>query len=887
MNFNILSLYSKPRKSGWKIEITILRHFSFMLIFFFAVSGLQAAAQPSAKPLKHILYVDHSGVLRWKDTHKTPSFFGVNYTLPFAFDFRMMKQMGINPEKEIDRDVYQMSRLGFNAFRLHIWDTEVSDSLGHFVDNEHARLLDYLLWKLKEHGIKAILTPMNLYDNGYPQRPTKTQGFANYISKGAAPDNPKFWPVMERYLKEFVDHVNPYTHLSYKNDPDVVAVELLNEPAGAKTTEQTVRFINALAKAVRSTGWKKPVFYNVSQANDTYAVAMTGAKVDGISYQWYPAGLVRGRQLRGNYLPYVDQYPIPYRDNKNFKKKARMVYEFSSADEPNSYIYPVMARSFRTAGFQWATQFTYTPTAIAYCNTDYQTHYLNLAYTPSKALSMMIAAQVFHDTPLYKTYGSYPEDTAFGHFYVSYRQNLSVMNTDTAFYYTNNTSTQPDQVNDLKHLAGFGTSPVVTYHGWGAYFLDKLQDGIWRLEVMPDAVPVRDPFERPSPKRYVTYIEWAKHQMTLSLPDLGNSFRITGLNQGNTFHADAHNGAFEITPGSYLLVRQGVNNPGWNANSSMGNIQLGDFVAPPPSPEKPIVRHSPYKSVTAGKPLEISAVAAGLKPGSKVTLLVSGGYRFKRIEMQQKDTYHYVAEIPGNMVRPGFLKYWIVVQQGKSEVTFPGDHAGTPFNWDYAHADAWDIPVYSEKAPIELFDAKKDNVDFSFNPWNRGSHRALISTQDPGKMALQVSTEKLDQRPFAIGFQTYVEDQLSGRISEITPNMEIVIRARSEEPTSSPLGVVLVESNGQSYRADIRLNKEFKDYTIPLSAFQPDSMLLLPRPYPGFLPYWFKADAHQALNPKDLQKVQFIMGPQKGDRTASGKYGFAVESVWMKNATSK
>lgn len=879
------SLRARHNELFYSISITIspVLILAFLLITPFSRLNAKPRHQNNKIKQKHILYVDHSGILRWKDTHQKPSFFGVNYTLPFAFDFRMLKQMGINPEKEIDEDVYQLSRLGFNAFRLHIWDTEVSDSLGHFIDNEHAKLLDYLLWRLKQHGIKAILTPMNLYNNGYPQRPTKTQGFANYISKYAAPNNTKYWPVMERYLKEFVNHVNPYTHLSYKNDPDIVAIEILNEPDAAKTTKKTIQFINAMASAIRTTGWEKPVFYNLSQANDTYALAMTKARINGASFQWYPAGLVRGHQLRGNYLPYVDRYLIPYRNNKGFKRLAKMVYEFSSADELNSYIYPVMARSFRTAGFQWATQFTYTPTAIAYCNTDYQTHYMNLAYTPSKAISMLIASKVFHDVPLYKSFGSYPQDTTFGDFYVSYKQNLSVMNADTAFYYTNNTTTIPKQITEIKHIAGVGTSPVVKYQGWGAYFLDKLQDGIWRLEVMPDAIHVRDPFKRPSPKRYVTYIEWARHTMQLSLPNLGNTFQIEGINKGNNFSEKVENGLFSITPGTYLLTRKGINHSKWKANSPMGNIKVGDFAAPKASPEKPIVRHIPYTSVTAGKKVMISAIVAGIQPESKVLLLVSGGYRFKRIEMHQKDTYRYYAVIPAKMVRTGFLRYWIIVKDRKNEITFPGDHSGSPFDWDYTYSDTWKVPVYSTKAPISLFNAKDNyqNIDLSFHPWNRGYHNALVSTPDAGKMAIAVSAQQLGKRPHSMGFQTYAADKISGRIGAIGPNDELVIRACSKSGSKVPLGVILVENNGQSFRANILLTKELRDYKIPITAFHPDSMLLLPRPYPGFLPFWFKANTDKIPEFNKLQKIQFIMGPEKSANTTSQKYDFEVESAWL------
>ncbi len=51
-------------------------------------------------------------------------------------------------------------------------------------------------------------------------------------------------------------------------------------------------------------------------------------------------------------------------------------FEFDASDVLESYMYPAMARSFRTAGFQWATQFAYDPMATAYANTEYQTHYL-------------------------------------------------------------------------------------------------------------------------------------------------------------------------------------------------------------------------------------------------------------------------------------------------------------------------------------------------------------------------------------------------------------------------------------------------------------------------------------------------------------------------------
>ena len=123
------------------------------------------------------------------------------------------------------------------------------------------------------------------------------------------------------------------------------------------------------------------------------------ADIQGTTYQWYPIGLVSGHERKGNFLPYVDRYGIPFADVNGFNDKAKIVYEFDPADMLESYLFPAVARTFASEGFQWATQFAYDPIDMARFNTEYQTHYLNLAYTPQKAIGMKIAAKVMQATP--------------------------------------------------------------------------------------------------------------------------------------------------------------------------------------------------------------------------------------------------------------------------------------------------------------------------------------------------------------------------------------------------------------------------------------------------------------------------------------------------------
>ena len=99
-----------------------------------------------------IIYIDGNGVMRWSDTRREASFFGVNYTLPFAHAYRAIGYLELDRKAAIDKDVYHISRLGLNAYRIHLWDVELTDGQGNLLENEHLDLMDYLIAKLKERN---------------------------------------------------------------------------------------------------------------------------------------------------------------------------------------------------------------------------------------------------------------------------------------------------------------------------------------------------------------------------------------------------------------------------------------------------------------------------------------------------------------------------------------------------------------------------------------------------------------------------------------------------------------------------------------------------------------------------------------------------------------
>ena len=84
------------------------------------------------------IYIDGNGVIRWSDTRQEASFFGVNYTLPFAHAYRALGYLGLDRKAAIDKDVYHITRLGLNAYRIHLWDVELTDEQGQTQGTEHS-----------------------------------------------------------------------------------------------------------------------------------------------------------------------------------------------------------------------------------------------------------------------------------------------------------------------------------------------------------------------------------------------------------------------------------------------------------------------------------------------------------------------------------------------------------------------------------------------------------------------------------------------------------------------------------------------------------------------------------------------------------------------------
>ena len=163
-------------------------------------------------------------------TGKRIRFIGTNFAAKDAFP----------SHADAEKVAARIAKLGINLVRLHhmdndgwgtgtsIWDTTVSDR--QHIDPAQLDKLDYLVAQFKKNGVYANI---NLHvsrqfseADGFPPSVNQiTFGFDKRVDEF----DRRMILLQKNYAHDLLTHVNPYTGLSYAQDPAVAVVEINNE----------------------------------------------------------------------------------------------------------------------------------------------------------------------------------------------------------------------------------------------------------------------------------------------------------------------------------------------------------------------------------------------------------------------------------------------------------------------------------------------------------------------------------------------------------------------------------------------------------------------------------------------------------------------------------
>ena len=690
---------------------------------------------------------------------------GVNYYAPFSLDYTSLVEDRADIHAVMREDVAHFRRLGVDLLRVHCFNRQISDEEGHFIDNEHVALMDELMALCASNGIRTVLTPIAWWWCG--SRPEDRTGFSARHEMRELTRDRNLWKVQARYLGEFAAHTNRFTGHRYADDPCVHAFELINEPLYDKwyPVGKITEYVNTLAAGLRSSGTKKPVFFN--SWHDSNA-AVEVADVDGATANIFPTGLLGREELEGPQLSKVTKTTMcPEKFTRPIRK---MVYEFEAADTPGSYMYPAMARLFRHEGMEAAALFQYDPMRLADRNADWQTHYFNLVYTPAKAISFIIAGEAFRALPEGCTFETNAVRMSFGPFLVDAIRDLSQMITETAYMYSNDPVSPPIDVVRLKHVYGCGRSSVAASSGNGAYFLDRLAPGKWRLQLYPSVFRQENPYRGGTSKKCVVLDD--RIDFTVALPDLGPRTTLT------------------LNPGEYVLMRGSGDVVAERCEQSVDPAMR--YVAPPPDEVRP---YAYLKAVETqyrqGRAFDVRTEFVGTNQLDLVFAAEHGGAR-KTLAATQPFT-----TVPGDFLSEGVWRLSLLDRPDADE----------------AAALDGRLEIVTAARQWNLFDVRRAIWRKAWLP--TGGWACGVKGAD-GEPAFRLSARNLvDAEVMSVGVKSGL-----GRFREQFPEAGIptafIVRCRRGEPETRRAEIVFILRNGQPWGCNIELPERWSDVRVPV-----------------------------------------------------------------------
>ena len=364
--------------------------------------------------------------------------------------------------------------------------------------------------------------------------------------------------------------------------------------------------------------------------------------------------------------------------------------------------------------------------------------------------------------------------------------------------------------------------------------------------------------------------------MSIRLPDLGNHFFIEALNEGNFFNSQIENGDFEIYPGVYLLSVNSEKR--WDVNFKFENITIGEFVAPKPIYNSVYLKHQPQTEFIEGKLADFHATVVGLNADDNVTLYVNSPF-WKTFKMAKLSANEFHTQIPADLMLLGKLSYYMVVDNGKDFHSFPGNYIGKPYSWDNISQQKWNAAIVARDSELEIFNANDENDVLSY-PLNADAK--LKTGYTSGKKAKQLhwfmEAEKLNKSKI-MGFQFYFANKMSGRFADLSAFKKVIISVKTSQIEGANARFALIDKDANSFAVDILIKKDLMKIEIPFTSLQANTQLLLPRPYPDFMPLWFKSAHKQNFLLDNIEKLEFTIAQDFKNSKLNQTYQFEIESI--------
>ena len=250
--------------------------------------------------------------------------------------------------------------------------------------------------------------------------------------------------------------------------------------------------------------------------------------------------------------------------------------------------------------------------------------------------------------------------------------------------------------------------------------------------------------------------------------------------------------------------------------------------------------------------------------------------------MEKVNAYDFELQIPQELLVQGLLQYRIVVSNKTQYYTFPGNVLGQPNDWDFYAKDAYKVFVVKNTDQLELFNANKNREEINYyNPdWNNYK-TSFVASETPHQLAVKSLMEKANGKNF-MGWQHFVAEKINARRTDLNSFSKLVLSAKANVASPLKAKIALITKDAKSYAAYIQLNPSEELITVHLNQLRVEDMLLLPRPYPGFLPLFYKSQSTKEFNLNDVEKIEVTFGYDLPDTYIGKEVAMQVSTITLK-----
>jgi hypothetical protein len=190
--------------------------------------------------------------------------------------------------------------------------------------------------------------------------------------------------------------------------------------------------------------------------------------------------------------------------------------------------------------------------------------------------------------------------------------------------------------------------------------------------------------------------------------------------------------------------------------------------------------------------------------------------------------------------------------------------------------------------PFTLFDPKRDSALVN-RPWARGSKVIAPSATDsisylyiPLDGLVDADGENPNAEPLGdYTMRYYFGDIIESVRHDLVSKKALTLNAYTENNLSIPIRISLILKDGTAFGRMIRIDSTNRKHSIPLREFERVKPVIMPRPYPTFLPYFSEAGKSTKLDLTQVESLQISIGPGIPKEDWDKKYEVVIGRIQL------